>query len=190
MSMASHLKLCKPLSKDNQTLLSAGLNPNDWLDMVEYQGYLAAPMVDFHSGNITAVALTDGIGRLSYAGNAKPRQCGFYAGSLVRHAPEITEFTGCEKPLIFCTDLITSLLLNKITGIPAMFCTDVSAFRFSGATECYVRSPSTAAIKNALTACGAVDIWFPVGEIEKTQHVKWIDTFQALSLIEVEHAYT
>lgn len=190
MNIASHLKLCKPLSKDNQTLLSAGLNPNEWLDMVEYQGYLAAPMVDFHSGNITAVALTDGIGRLSYAGNSKPRQCGFYAGSLVRNVPEIVAFAGCEKPLIFCTDLLTSLLLNKITGIPAMFCTDVSAFKFSGATESYVKSKSSSAIKNALAACGAVDLWFPVGDISKTQHVKWMDAVQAASLIEVENAYT
>lgn len=189
MSISSHLRLCKPISSDNQTLLSAGLNPCDWQDMFEYQGYLAAPMVDFHSGNIAAIALTDGVGRLSYAGNIKPRQCGFYAGSLVRHSPEITDFTGCEKPLIFCTDLITSLLLNKITGVPAMFCTDVSSFRFSGATDCFVKSTSSAAIKSALSVCGAVDLWFAVGDILKTHHVKWIDAHQALSLTEVQDAY-
>lgn len=188
--ITAHLKMCKPLSKGNQTLLSAGLNPDEWLDMVEYQGLLSVPMVDFHTGNVTAIVSTDGIERLSYAGNIKPRQCGFYAGSLVRNTPEITAFSGCEKPLIFCTDLITSLLLNKITGIPVMFCTDVTAFNFSGATECYIKNKSSAAIRNALAACGAVDVWFPVGDIQKTKHVKWMDAVQAASLIEVEHAYT
>jgi hypothetical protein len=144
-------------------------------------------MVDFHTGNITAIACTDGIGRVSYAGNIKPRQCGFYAGSIVKYSAELSVFAGCEKPLIFCTDLITSLLLNRITLLPVMFCTDVSAFSFSGATDCYIRNKSTAAISGALNACGEVDIWFPVGDIAKTRHVKWMDAIQAASLIGVEH---
>jgi hypothetical protein len=187
MSIANHLKLCRPLTEDNQVISGAGLNALDWPDIFEYQGFVAAPMVDFHSGNITAIACTDGIGRVSYVGNIKPRQCGFYAGSIVKHNELVAAFAGCEKPLIFCTDLITSLLLNRITGIPVMFCTDVSAFRFSGATECYIKSQSQTAIRNALHACGAVDVWFPVGNIEQTRHVKWMDALQAASLIEVEH---
>jgi hypothetical protein len=68
-----------------------------------------------------------------------------------------------------------------------MFCTDASAFHFSGATECYIKNQSQNAIRNALQACGAVDVWFPVGNIEQSRHVKWMDALQAASLIEVEH---
>ena len=183
----NHLKLCKPITACNPVLHSVGLNAFDWPDLFEYQGLIAAPMVDFHSGQITAIACTDGINSVSYVGGFKARQCGFYAGSTVKYNEEFTEFTGCEKPLIFCTDLLTSMLLNRITSLPVMFCTDIEAFRFSGATECFIRSDSQKAITSALHYCGAVDVWFPVGRIEQTRHVKWLDAMQAASLIEVSH---
>ena len=187
MNISAHLSMCKPVKPDNQVMQSMGLTLSDWPDLLEYQGYIAAPMVDFHSGNITAIACTDGINRVSFAGGNKPRQCGFFAGTSVKVDAALSELVGSEKPLIFCTDLLTSLLLHKITSFPVMFCTDVSAFQFSGATECYVRNNSPTAFEAVIDMCGAVDIWFPVGSIEKTRHVKWIDAVQAAAMIEVKY---
>ncbi len=190
MSIASHLSMCKPIKAENQVLQSLGILPSEWPDLLEYQGYITAPLVDFHTGNITAIACSDGINRVSFAGGFKPRQCGFYAGTAVKVDENLSYFIGTDKPLIFCTDLLTSLLLHKITSFPVMFCTDVSAFAFSGATECYVRSSSPAAFEAVLDMCGPVDVWFPVGSIEKTRHVKWMDAVQAASMIEVKYDHT
>lgn len=187
MKIDSHLKMCKPIPASNQVLQSYGLSVADWPDFMEYQGCLAAPMTDFHTGNITAIACSDAIGSVSYAGGIRARQCGFFAGSSVVVDPLLAEFVGGERPLIFCTDLITSLLLHKITTLPVMFCTDISAFGFSGATDCYVRRLTSEAVDAALQACGTVDIWSPVGQIHHTKHVKWMDAVQAASLIEVSY---
>ncbi len=182
-----HLRLCKPVQPGNSILQSVGINPLQYPDLMEYQGMIAAPMFDFHTGNITAVACTDGVNRVSYAGSGKARQCGFYVGSVIRLNSEFAELTGSERPLIFCTDLITSILVNLITGLPVMFSTDVSAFKFSGATECYIRQPTSRTIENALNACGDVDLWLPVGSIESSRYVKWMDAVQAAALIEVNY---
>jgi hypothetical protein len=182
-----HLRLCKPVQPGNSILQSVGIDPKSWPDLMEYQGLIAAPMFDFHTGNITAVACTDGVNRVSYAGSARARQCGFYVGSAIRLNSEFAELTGSDKPLIFCTDLITSILVNLITRLPVMFSTDVTAFKFSGATECYIRQPTSRSIENALNACGDVDLWFPVGSIESTRHVKWMDAVQAAAMIEVNY---
>jgi hypothetical protein len=182
-----HLRLCKPVRPGNSILQSVGIDPKSWPDLMEYQGLIAAPMFDFHTGNITAVACTDGVNRVSYAGSARARQCGFYVGSAIRLNSEFAELTGSEKPLIFCTDLITSILVNLITRLPVMFSTDVTAFKFSGATECYIRQPTSRSIENALNACGDVDLWFPVGSIESSRHVKWMDAVQAAAMIEVNY---
>lgn len=182
-----HLRLCKPVQPGNSILQSVGIDPKSWPDLMEYQGLIAAPMFDFHTGNITAVACTDGVNRVSYAGSSIARQCGFYVGSAIRLNSEFAELTGSERPLIFCTDLITSILVNLITRLPVMFSTDVTAFKFSGATECYIRQPTSRSIENALNACGDVDLWFPVGSIESTRHVKWMDAVQAAAMIEVNY---
>ncbi len=182
-----HLRLCKPVQPGNSILQSVGVDPNSWPDLMDYQGLIAAPMFDFHTGNITAVACTDGVNRVSYAGSGRARQCGFYVGSAIRLNSEFAELTGSDKPLIFCTDLITSILVNLITRLPVMFSTDVTAFKFSGATECYIRQPTSRSIENALNACGDVDLWFPVGSIESTRHVKWMDAVQAAAMIEVNY---
>lgn len=187
MKIDSHLSLCKPLKADNQVLSAIGESARSWPDLFEYQGYIAAPMVDFHTGKITAIACSDGINRVLFAGGIKARQCGFYVGSAVCIDHNLAALVGSDKPLIFCTDLLTSLLLHRITSFPVMFCTDISAFEFSGATDCYVRNASPAAFENALNACGAVDVWHPIGSIDKTRQVKWMDAVQAAAMIEVKY---
>jgi hypothetical protein len=182
-----HLKACKPIKSNCELLAELGIAANQFPELMEYQGFIAAPMFDFHTGNITAVVCTDGINRVTYAGGIKARQCGFYVGSSVRVNSEFAPLTGSERPLIFCTDLITSLLLNLITKLPVMFSTDVTAFKFSGATECYIRQLTSKAVENAFHFCGDVDLWFPVGILEKTRHVKWMDAVQAAALIEVNY---
>jgi hypothetical protein len=187
MSIATHLNMCKPIKSGNHILASIESDASDWPDLFEYQGYIAAPMVDFHNGNITAIAYTDGINSVGFAGGIKARQCGFYAGSAVQVDESLAELLGANSPLIFCTDLLTSLLLHKITSFPVMFCTDISAFSFSKATDCFVRKLSANALEYALNACGHVDVWFPIGSIESSRQVKWMDAVQAASMIEVNY---
>lgn len=179
-----HLAICKPIKSDNQLLKSMSLHCHD---LFEYQGYIAAPMIDFHSGNITALVCTDGINRISYVGGIKPKQCGFYVGSAVQANGESAALFGSEKPLIFCTDLITSLLLNAFSKIPVIFCTDPGAFVFSGASDCYVRSLNSNYLASALYFCGLSDVWFPVSGVGAGCEFKWMEAEQAAELIEVNY---